>query len=128
LRQYLRTTGIHQILSAWMVIALVWLVSLGARSQAFHHWICGESVQSVYQHVITACAEEENGHISNDQTPKAPDPLQPFCQSGVDLKIEPVKVCSESFHFTELTSLTVNLIETKRFRTSTPSRAPPVLV
>jgi hypothetical protein len=47
LRQYLRTTGIHQILSALMVIALVWLVSLGAGSHAFHHWICGEEVQCV---------------------------------------------------------------------------------
>lgn len=93
LRQYLYTIGIHQILSALMVIALVWLVSLGARSQAFHHWICGEEVQCVYQHVFAACEDEETGDASNEKTPKAPDPLQPFCQSGVDLKIEPVKVC-----------------------------------
>lgn len=119
---------IHQILSALMLVALVLVVSFGARSQAFHHWICGEEVQCVYQHACAACEEEKTGDNSNEKTPKAPDPLQPFCKSGIDLKIDPVKVCSESIQVTELPALSINLIETTRFRTSTPSRAPPVLV
>lgn len=119
---------IHQILSALMLIALVLVVSFGARSQTFHHWICGEEVQCVYQHVCAACEEEETGDASNEKTPKAPDPLQPFCQSGIDIKIDPVKVSSESIQVTALPALSVNLIEAKRFRSSTPSRAPPVLV
>ena len=119
---------IHQIQSALILVALVLVVSFGARSQTFHHWICGEEVQCVYQHTCGACEEEETGDTSKEKTPKAPDPLQPFCQSGIDLKIDPVKVPSESILITELPALSVNLIETKRFRTSTPSRAPPVLV
>ena len=121
------TIRIRQALSAFMLVLLVLVVSFGARSQVFHHWICGEEVQCVYQHSCTGC-EEENEHTPDRKTTKAPDPLQPFCQSGFDLKINPIKIGHASVDITELPALCYNQIRSNHFSASTPPRAPPLLV
>ncbi len=112
---------------AVLLIFAVVLVSLGASSVGFHHWLHGDSVECVLAHHSPGADASSEGS-SEDQDHDSSDPLEPFCQTGHLLQAslegpvleQPRVLDSVRWLSAGFTSL--------RLRASCPTRAPPVLI
>ncbi len=124
------TIGIRQTLPASLLIA-VWLVlALGSRCHAFHQWVHGDSVHCVLEHAATGCehSHPDDASDSQEKDSPVPDPLQPFCQTGIECQLFTVEISPEVGSADELPSLQPGCFHPRSVASSTPPRAPPNLV
>ncbi len=111
-----------------LITTVILLVSLGSRSHWFHQWVCGEQVRCVLRHAASTCDSTHDDHCPNEKNDEDPDPLQPFCQSGIDTPLTSVGVCPRSDPSSYLPSIPTVPAPTCPCSPSSPPRAPPSLV
>ena len=112
---------------ATLLATVVLLVSMGARSAAFHAWLHGDGVACALAHDHRGGGESDDGSSENGD-PKTSDPLQPFCQAGLLFQVEILDLGLEQAQLAELTLRPVDGLSSRPLSPSSPPRAPPHLV
>lgn len=115
-------------LPAILLVFMLLVVSFGSRSHAFHQWICGEEIQCVLKNSTTCCEKTDSDHSSEEENSKLSDPLQPFCQAGVNIQLDPIKAFPAPTSTIGELRFFANLFTSNRPYSFSPGRAPPNLV
>ena len=109
------------------LIFAVLLVSLGASSVGFHHWLHGDSVECALAHHSPEADASDEGS-SEDQDHDSSDPLEPFCQAGHLLQASLEGPLLEQPRVLDSIVWRSVGFTSHSLRASCPTRAPPVLI